>query len=725
MVGGGTVLPMLLGRQSRSMREAAAVDLARRAPLERAIDLREVRVVFQPVVRLADGATLGYEALARLGEGGDPPGPWFQLARELGLGMELELTCLTAIAELGLPPGDALLFVNVSPATLLHPRMAELCGPLAARLVVELTEHDEIEDYAALRPALERWSSRGVRLAVDDTGAGYSTLRHVLELAPHFLKLDRTVIGGLDGHAPRRALVAALVTFADEVGTTIIAEGVERWEEAEALRDVGVHLAQGFVFGRPDEPWRPARWPSAEEGDELQRRLGSARDLAGACDIACEHLAERVPLLPSAYLEREGLLRCIAQRGYWQVLDGISLTTGVMARCFRDGEMMVVVDVSDDADFLEAIPDLRSQCSVPLRDGGVVVGVLTVESPGALSADDIAATEAAADALSDWMGRRGYPVVAAPIERLGRSIKALTGLADERAIEETLVRQACEVLGMSSAVLIRPGPFDMLERRATHGPLAMAFYALSTAELHRLRDWVARVSSVYTGTDASGRARPSMEKLRMAGVGAVAAVPLRSSRNDEIGLLAVAHATPQQIDSHHIEALELLVAEAARALDLARTVEELADRASRDPLTGLGNHRAFHEALRTRAVAAGDWAVLLVDVDHFNGINEHYGHVEGDRVLREVSAAMAQALRGGDRVFRVGGDEFAALLVSSGASAAAGIRERLVQAAEPAFRWYGMTLSVGVAAHGLGEPVNDVLHRAEADLQAAKLVRLL
>lgn len=725
MVGGGTVLPMLLGRQSRSMREAAAADLARRAPLERAIDLREVRVVFQPVVRLADGATLGYEALARLGEGGDPPGPWFQLARELGLGMELELTCLTAIAELGLPPGDSLLFVNVSPATLLHPRMAELCGPLADRLVMELTEHDEIEDYGALRPALERWSSRGVRLAVDDTGAGYSTLRHVLELAPHFLKLDRTVIGGLDRHAPRRALVAALVTFADEVGTTIIAEGVERWEEAEALRDVGVHLAQGFVFGRPDEPWRPARWPSAEEGDELHRRLGSARDLAGACDIACEHLAERVPLLPSAYIEREGLLRCIAQRGYWQVLDGIPLTTGVMARCFRDGEMRVVIDVSDDADFLEAIPDLRSQCSVPLRDGAVVVGVLTVESPGALSADDIAATEAAADALSDWMGRRGYPVAAAPIERLGRSIKALTGLADERAVEETLVRQACEVLGMSSAVLIRPGPFDMLERRATHGPLAMAFYALSTAELHRLRDWVATVSSVYTGTDASGRARPSMEKLRMAGVGAVAAVPLRSSRNDEIGLLAVAHATPQQIDSHHIEALELLVAEAARALDLARTVEELADRASRDPLTGLGNHRAFHEALRTRAVAAGDWAVLLVDVDHFNRINEHYGHVEGDRVLREVSAAMAQALRGGDRVFRVGGDEFAALLASSDAAAAACIRERLAQAAEPALRWYDVGLSVGVAAHGLGEPVNDVLHRAEADLQAAKLVRLL
>jgi EAL domain-containing protein (putative c-di-GMP-specific phosphodiesterase class I) len=103
-----------------------------------------------------------------------------------------------------------------------------------------------------------------VRLAVDDTGAGYASLRHVLELAPHFLKLDGSVVGGLDEHAARRALVAALVTFADEVGTTVIAEGVERWSEAEALRSVGVHLAQGFAFGRPQGRWAPARWPVTE-----------------------------------------------------------------------------------------------------------------------------------------------------------------------------------------------------------------------------------------------------------------------------------------------------------------------------------------------------------------------------------------------------------------------------------------------------------------------------
>src|SRR3546814_13944306 len=132
---------------------------------------------------------------------------------------------------------------------------------MASRLVVELTEHEHIESYEELRPSLGRWSSRGVRLAVDDTGAGHSSLRHVLELAPHFLKLDQTVVAGLPEHADRRALIAALVTFAEDVGTTIIAEGVENREEADPLCDASIHLGQRFAFRRPHTPCRPAVWP--------------------------------------------------------------------------------------------------------------------------------------------------------------------------------------------------------------------------------------------------------------------------------------------------------------------------------------------------------------------------------------------------------------------------------------------------------------------------------
>lgn len=254
--------PVALRRRPKAIRSAEPDERARRAPIEQAIDQRKVQVVFQPVLDLDDRSTVGYEALARLGEQADLPGPWFRLAREMGLDVALERACLSAIASLGLPPDGGMLFVNVSAATLVDPTIHEVCAPVASRLVVELTEHEHVESYESLRPSLERWAARGVRLAVDDTGAGYSTLRHVLELAPHFLKLDRSVIGGLHEHGARRALVAALVTFAEEVGTTIIAEGVELREEAEALHQAGVHLAQGYAFGRPQITWCPGRWPS-------------------------------------------------------------------------------------------------------------------------------------------------------------------------------------------------------------------------------------------------------------------------------------------------------------------------------------------------------------------------------------------------------------------------------------------------------------------------------
>ena len=269
----------MLGRQARLERDASAVDQARRAPIERAIERREVLVVFQPVVRLADGATVGYEALARLGEHSDPPAPWFRVGPRARPrhGARARLRRGHRRRSASRPATRCCSSTSARPRSL-HPRMQELCAPLADRLVVELTEHIEVVDYTALRPSIERWSARGVRLAVDDTGAGYASLRHVLELAPHFLKLDRTVVGGVDQHAARRALVAALVTFADEVHTTVIAEGVERWSEAQALRDIGVHLAQGFAFGRPAMRCQPGEWPRRDDAaPAAPRRSGRLR----------------------------------------------------------------------------------------------------------------------------------------------------------------------------------------------------------------------------------------------------------------------------------------------------------------------------------------------------------------------------------------------------------------------------------------------------------------
>jgi EAL domain-containing protein (putative c-di-GMP-specific phosphodiesterase class I) len=119
------------------------------------------------------------------------------------------------------------------------------------RLVIELTEHDRVLDYEEFGLSLERLRDRGVRLAVDDAGSGYSSFRHILRLHPDFIKLDRELIAGIDADPPQRSLVAALSRFAKEVGASVIAEGVETPEEASILLPIGIHLAQGFLFARP------------------------------------------------------------------------------------------------------------------------------------------------------------------------------------------------------------------------------------------------------------------------------------------------------------------------------------------------------------------------------------------------------------------------------------------------------------------------------------------
>ncbi len=220
-----------------------------------------ITAVVQPVVRLQGGATIGFEALARIGDRAEGPSRWLDHASDAGLRVELELACLRAAARLGPPPGDTLLFVNVSPATLADPRVDDICADLAGNLVVEITERDQVEDYGALRRWRDTWRGRGVSLAVDDTGAGHATLRHVLELEPDVVKLDRELVTGLDGHRPRWALIAALRVFADEVGATVVAEGVERPEEVRSLVNAGVDLAQGFVLGRPGQAWVAGRLP--------------------------------------------------------------------------------------------------------------------------------------------------------------------------------------------------------------------------------------------------------------------------------------------------------------------------------------------------------------------------------------------------------------------------------------------------------------------------------
>ena len=216
-----------------------------------------LRAAVQPIVRLADGEVIGYEALARPTDPGivGAPDAWFARAAIEGWSASLEVACLLAASALGAPPEDRLLFVNVLPRHLANAEVLGLRDLLPGRVVLELTEQEAIADVASVRADLEEWTGRGARVALDDVGAGYAGLQQVVHLQPEFLKLDRSLIVGIDSDRVRQAMVASLVGFAGAVGTTIIAEGVETAAELRWLRDAGVHLAQGYLLARPGEPW--------------------------------------------------------------------------------------------------------------------------------------------------------------------------------------------------------------------------------------------------------------------------------------------------------------------------------------------------------------------------------------------------------------------------------------------------------------------------------------
>jgi EAL domain-containing protein (putative c-di-GMP-specific phosphodiesterase class I) len=216
-----------------------------------------LRTVAQPVVELETGRVVGVEALARFDDPPyRPPDEWFREAHEVGLGLELEaLAVRRSLEMLGALPGGLTLGINVSHELLLSGQLERLLdGQPARRLLVELTEHAALDDYAAFRAAMGPLRERGVRLAVDDVGAGFSSLRHVVELAPDRIKLDRLFTSGIEGDPARRAMAEALIVYARRTGIGLVAEGIETVRELEVMRRLSVPLGQGFLIQRPAEP---------------------------------------------------------------------------------------------------------------------------------------------------------------------------------------------------------------------------------------------------------------------------------------------------------------------------------------------------------------------------------------------------------------------------------------------------------------------------------------
>jgi EAL domain-containing protein (putative c-di-GMP-specific phosphodiesterase class I)/DNA-binding NarL/FixJ family response regulator len=222
------------------------------ARIRRVIDEGLFTVVFQPIVDLHEVRTVGVEALSRFsGEPMQSPDRWFADADQVGLRAELELaTARAAVARIGDIAPEMFLALNLSPVTL--PFYEELAGDAgAARLVVEITEHAAIEDYEAVGSEVAAIRERGIRVAVDDAGAGFASLRHALHLSPDFIKLDVSLTRGIDKDRRRHVLAAGLIGFAAELGAAVVAEGIETRAELDALRDLGAQFGQGYFLSRP------------------------------------------------------------------------------------------------------------------------------------------------------------------------------------------------------------------------------------------------------------------------------------------------------------------------------------------------------------------------------------------------------------------------------------------------------------------------------------------
>ncbi len=259
------------------------------------IDHEDVEIAFQPIIDLHKRRCAGIEALARFPEPFGAPDRTLASAEPLGLRLELERLLIRKAWEIIPSLGPAqFLALNVAPEALLElARRANQKDLLPLpQLVVEVTEHAVIDDYGPLIDELAPLRARGLRVAVDDAGAGYASLRHVLELRPDFIKVDRSLIHGIAHDRSKRAAVRACQSVALDLRASVIAEGVERPEDLAVAIELGLEAGQGYLLGRPTmDPAAVSEWLGPHEGGEL----------AGACVAPRRHakLVSPAPARPA------------------------------------------------------------------------------------------------------------------------------------------------------------------------------------------------------------------------------------------------------------------------------------------------------------------------------------------------------------------------------------------------------------------------------------------
>jgi EAL domain-containing protein (putative c-di-GMP-specific phosphodiesterase class I)/GGDEF domain-containing protein len=228
------------------------------AQLKKVIGQKQLRPAFQPLRRLSDGVVLGWEALIR-GPQGTPferPNILFAVALENNMEVELETLCLETIFR-GLPRGigSRRLFVNASSTLLRHPVFLDQRNLTAINrshqdVVIEISEK-EMVDYSSFGNILSTVRGAGLKIAIDDAGSGYSGLEAILNLRPDYIKVADSLVRRIENDPIKREIITSLAAIGRRIDATLVAEGIEREEERDALISLGVEYGQGFLLGRP------------------------------------------------------------------------------------------------------------------------------------------------------------------------------------------------------------------------------------------------------------------------------------------------------------------------------------------------------------------------------------------------------------------------------------------------------------------------------------------
>ena len=225
-----------------------------KAAIEHIINSNKIEMYFQPIFSLTTNTLSGFESLSRFfTEPYRTPDVWFNEAAQLGLGESLEMLAIRNTLEYIDKFDEACyISINTSPEHILSGALAKTFEQVdCKRIVLEVTEHTQIIDYNALREALKPLRDRGLRLAIDDAGAGFSSFQHILELEADIIKLDISLTQNINKERSKYLLAKALCGFAKAINCIILAEGIETQEELYTLRKLGVDKVQGYFIGRP------------------------------------------------------------------------------------------------------------------------------------------------------------------------------------------------------------------------------------------------------------------------------------------------------------------------------------------------------------------------------------------------------------------------------------------------------------------------------------------